>query len=135
MTTSIKALIISTVKMSTQLDANAVTLSKHAKSMSLKAWRDYVAVILGEHYAVEPHTSQVHKWLTFEKDTAPEQMLKKFHRLHPKADAQKNSGKKEAVVAPRKVVAVCVQAVLDSGMTRAEFNAFIAELKSSISFE
>lgn len=135
MSASIKSLIISTVNLSTQLDANAVTLTKHAKTMTLKAWRDYVAVILGEHYKVKPHTSQVHKWLTFEKDTAPEQMLKKFHRLHPKADAQQSNAKHEPVVAPRKVVDTCVKAVLASGMTRAEFNAFIAELKASISFE
>ena len=133
--TTLKSIVINTIKLDAQLQRNAADLTKHAKGMSLKAWRNAVAEILGEHYGVAPHESQKFHWLTFEKDTAAEQMLKKFHRLHPKADAQQSSGKREPVVAPRKVVQTCVAAVIQSGMTKAEFNAFIAELRASVSFE
>ena len=47
MSAKVKTVILSTVKLSTQLDANAVTLTKHANKMSLKAWNDYVAVKIG----------------------------------------------------------------------------------------
>ena len=132
---SLKALIIETVQLDTKLQRNGASLTKHAAKMSLKAWRNEVATTLGEHYTVEPHVSQKFGWLTFEKDTAAEQMLKKFHRLHPKADAQQSHGKREPVVAPAKVVKACVAAVLESGMTKAEFNAFIAELRASVVFQ
>ena len=135
MTLSLKSLVIDTIKLDAKLQRNAEALTSLARPMSLKAWRNEVAGILGTHYKVEPHVSQKFGWLTFEKDTAAEQMLKKFFRLHPKADAQQTSAKREPVVAPAKVVKTCVDAILASGMTRAEFNALIAELRQSVSFE
>jgi hypothetical protein len=135
MTTSLKTLVLNTIKLDAQLQLNAKALITLAKPMSLKAWRNEVAGILGEHYTVEPHVSQKFGWLTFEKDTAAEQMLKKFFRLHPKSDAQQSSAKREPIVAPAKVVKICVDAVLASGMTKAEFNALIAALRESVTFE
>lgn len=135
MTSTLKTLVIDTIKLDTKLQRNAEELTKLAKGMTLKAWRNEVATILSAHYKVEAHTSQKFGWLTFEKDTAAEQMLKKFHKLHPKSDAKQSHGKRETVVAPAKVVKACVDAVLASGMTRAEFAALIAELKASVTFE
>ena len=132
---SLKALIIETVQLDTKLQRNGASLTKHAAKMSLKAWRNEVATTLGDHYKVEPHVSQKFGWLTFEKDTAAEQMLKKFFRLHPKSDAQQGSAKREQVVAPAKVVKACVSAVIESGMTKAEFNAFISALREAVTFE
>ena len=139
MSAKIKALIISTAKLSTQLDANAVTLAKHANTMSLKAWRDYVAVVLGEHYDVEPHKSRnAPHWLTFEKDSAPEQMLTKFHKLHKHADKPTSSSKHEPVAIPSAVtkqVKVLVKEIIASGMTRKQFDAMVSELRNSVDFK
>lgn len=135
MTTSLKTLVLNTIELDSKLQRSAADLTERAKRMTLKAWRNEVAGIIGEHYKVEPHVSQKFDWLTFEKDTAAEQMLKKFFRLHPKSDAQQSSNKREPVVAPAKVVKACVNAVIESGMTKAEFNAFIIALRESVTFE
>ena len=131
--TTLKALIINTVKLDSQLQRNGVELIKQAKGMSLKAWRNTVAETLGEHYEVEPHTSQKFGWLTFEKDTAAEQMLKKFFRLHPKSDAQQSSGKREPVVVAQAKVNAAIK--IAQGMTKAEFNAWLKLVRDSVTFK
>ena len=130
---SLKALIIETVQLDTKLQRNGASLTKHASQMSLKAWRNEVATILGGHYTVEPHVSQKFGWLTFEKDTAAEQMLKKFHRLHPKADAQQSHGKREPVVVPQAKVDAAIK--IAQGMTKTEFNAWLTAVRASVSFQ
>ena len=138
MAITLKTLIINTIKIDAQLQHNAAELTALAKPMTLKAWRNEVATILGAHYGVEPHESQKFHWLTFEKDTAAEQMLKKFHRLHPKADAQQSHGKREPVAVPAAVtkqVKVLVKHVIDTGMTKAQFDAMVAELRAAVSFK
>lgn len=141
MSAKIKALIISTAKLSIQLDANAVTLSKHANTMSYKAWNDYVATILGsdEGYGIAPHESRkAPHLLTFEKDSAPEQMLSKFRKLHKDSQAVTSSGKQEPVAIPAPVtkqVKVLVKEVIASGMTRKQFDAMVSELRNSIDFK
>ncbi len=98
MTSTLKTLVIDTIKLDAKLQRNAKELTTLAKGMTLKAWRNEVATILGTHYKdaegnpLKPHTSQKFGWLTFEKDTAAEQMLKKFHKLHPKSDAKQSHG-------------------------------------------
>jgi hypothetical protein len=141
MSAKIKALIISTAKISTQLDANAVTLTKHANTMSLKAWNDYVAVVLGgaDAYAVEPHKSRnAPHWLTFDKDSAPEQMLSKFRKLHKDAFKPTSSGNREPVAIPARVtkqVSVLISEVIATGMTKKEFDAMVSTIRSSIEFK
>lgn len=140
MSAKIKALIISTAKLSIQLDTNAETLAKHANTMSLKAWNDYVANVLGseEGYNIEPHKSRkAPHWLTFDKDSAPEQMLSKFRKLHKDAFKPTSSSKPEPVAIPAPVtkqVKALVKEVIASGMTRKQFDAMVAELRNSISF-
>lgn len=139
MSAKIKALIISTAKLSTQLDANAETLSKHANTMTYKAWNDLVAKTLSEHYSVEAHESRkAPHLLTFDKDSAPEQMLAKFRKLHKASLAQTSSGKQEPVAIPAQVtkqVKVLVKEVIASGMTRKQFDAMVSELRNSIDFK
>ena len=48
--------------------------------------------------------------------------------------APESNSRTQKVVAPKAVVAQVVGIVLDSGMTKEEFNAFIAEIKASITF-
>ena len=46
-----------------------------------------------------------------------------------------SSASREPVVAPRKVFKSVLSEIINSGMTKAEFNALIAELRDSVSFE
>ena len=68
-------------------------------------------------------------------------MLSAIFKLHPQYPEWKKQfqnstqGKKEAVKAPRKTYSAVEALILDSGMTQAEFNALIVELKASIAFE
>ena len=140
MSAKIKALIISTAKLSNQLDANAETLSKHANTMTYKAWNDFVAKTLGseESYNIQPHESRkAPHLLTFDKDSAADQMLAKFRKLHKASLAQTSSGKQEPVAIPAPVtkqVKVLVKEVIASGMTRKQVDAMVSELRNSISF-
>ena len=141
MSAKIKALIISTAKLSIQLDTNAETLTKHANTMSLKAWNDYVATVLGSEdgYSIEPHKSRnAPHWLTFDKDSAPEQMLCKFRKLHKDAMRPQSSSKHEPIAIPARVtkqVTVLIQEVVASGMTKKEFDAMVSTIRSSIEFK
>ena len=134
MSYTLKATILSTIKALSTIDANNQDLMNYALTMPLVEYRNEIAVILGEHYAVTPKASQKTGWLTFDKDTAAEQMLKKFHKLHPDSTAAKSSPKKETVTAPAKTYDAVEKIILQSGMTRAEFNALIAQLKASVDF-
>ena len=49
-------------------------------------------------------------------------------------EAPTSNSRTHKVVAPKAVVAQVVGIVIDSGMTKEEFNAFIAEIKASVTF-
>ena len=137
---SLQSLVISTLKAYTVVLANASELTKHAKSMTLKAWRNEVAVIIGKHYGVEPHESQKSHWLTFKKDTKAEQMLEKFFKLHPKwATLQApNSNSRTEVAVPvavQKKTKELIAVVVDAGMTKAQFDKMVAEIRASVQFK
>lgn len=134
MTHSLKATVIATVNAYAVIDTNNQDLMNYALMMPLVEYRNEIAEILGEHYGVKPKVSQKTGWLTFDKDTAAEQMLKKFHKLHPDSTAAKSSPKKETITAPVAVYEQVEGIILQSGMSRAEFNALIAQLKASVDF-
>ena len=46
-----------------------------------------------------------------------------------------SSGKTEKVNAPKKLLANIVSEIIDSGITKAEFDALISELRASVSFQ
>ena len=137
---SLQSLVISTLKAYTTVLTNAVELTAHAKTMSVKAWRNEVAVIIGKQYEVEPHKSQKFHWLTFKKDTKAEQMLEKFFKLHPKwatVQAPSSNSRTEAVVpvAVRKATKELISVVVDAGMTRAQFDKMVTEIRNSVQFK
>ena len=49
-------------------------------------------------------------------------------------EAPTSNSRTHKVVAPKAVVSQVVSIVIDSGMTKEEFNAFIAEIKASVTF-
>ena len=137
---SLQSLVISTLKAYTTVLTNAVELTAHAKTMSVKAWRNEVAVIIGKQYEVEPHKSQKFHWLTFKKDTKAEQMLEKFFKLHPKwatVQAPSSNSRTEAVVpvAVRKATKELISVVVDAGMTKAQFDKMVTEIRNSVQFK
>ena len=93
-TNEFKTVIIATVKAHELISTNNEDLMQYAQLLSLAEWRNEVAQVLGEHYKVKPHKSQKFGWLTFDKDTAAEQMLSKFHKLHPASGAKAKSSAK-----------------------------------------
>ena len=138
---SLQSLVLSTLKAYTTVLTNAVELTAHAKTMSVKAWRNEVAVIIGKQYHVKPHESQKFHWLTFKKDTKAEQMLEKFFKLHPKwatVQAPSSNSRTEVVVVPvavRKATKQLIDVVIDASMTRAQFDKMVTEIRNSVQFK
>lgn len=46
-----------------------------------------------------------------------------------------SSGKKEAVVVPKKLLSNITSEIIDAGLTRDEFNALLAQLRDAVSFQ
>lgn len=116
------------------LQAHATALIEHAKRMKYLEYRNEVATIIGERYGVAPHASQLNKGqLTFAKDSAPYQKLKALAALHP--NQPKGSNKREPVVVPAALLRATQRAVIDAGLTKAQFDAFVAQLRESVQFK
>jgi hypothetical protein len=97
-------------------------------------YRNEVATIIGERYGVEPHASQLNKGqLTFAKDSAPYQKLKALAALHP--NQPKGVNKREPVVVPAALLRATQRAVIDAGLTKRQFDAFVAQLRESVDFK
>jgi hypothetical protein len=58
----------------------------------------------------------------------------RYHIIRP-VDEPESSGRKVKVVAPRAVFKAVLNEVLESGMTKAQFDALIAELRDSVVFK
>jgi hypothetical protein len=58
----------------------------------------------------------------------------RYHIIRPN-DEPESSGRQVKVVAPRKVFKAVLSEVLDSGITKAEFDALITELRASVTFK
>ena len=118
------------------LQAHATALIEHAKRMKYIEYRNAVAAIIGEKYGVEPHASQLNKGqLTFAKDSAPYQKLKALAALHPNQPKAKGANKREPVVVPAALLRATQRAVIDAGLTKAQFDAFVAQLRESVQFK
>jgi hypothetical protein len=138
MNKQLETLVLAAIDLHKRTVANREALKGIAGKFKLADWRDFVAAILAREYGVDVKQSQKFKWATFDKDTAAEQMLSAIFKLHPKYDAwanQHRASQPKREAAPRKVYAAIEAEILSSGMTKAQFNALIAELKANIAFE
>jgi len=79
-----KSVVLAFVSASLALDTAIADLVADMKGTTYVSYRNDAAKIIGDKYAVEPHVSQTKKWLTFEKDSAPEQCLSRLMAHHPK---------------------------------------------------
>lgn len=132
MATSFKSLVLSVCLNGDALQAAALALKARAKTMSYPDYRNESAVIIGAAYNVEPHESRKGGLLTFAKDTAVEQKHKAVLKLHAGKPVQKS----EPVVIRERVVgkAVATAAQAVAGMSRAEFNEFMRQMRDAVTF-
>lgn len=136
--TTLQTLVLRILANGDRIQSDATALAKLAAAMPFAKFNDAVAVIVGTKYAVEPYESRKGGLLTFEKDSAAEQRFKRLIKLHPdypttKPDAR--NAKTEPVAVPRRLVTQTRDAIVAQSLTRAQFDAFIAELRKSVAFE
>jgi len=126
-----KSVVLAFVSTSLALDTALADLLADMKGTTYVSYRNEAAKIIGDKYAVEPHASQTKGWLTFEKDSAPEQCLSRLMAHHPK----KPKGKKTAPVTLPKATLKAVQtAIIEAELTKAQFELLLSELRATIQF-
>ena len=128
-----KSVVLAFVSASLALDTAIADLLADMKGTTYVSYRNEAAKIIGAmpKYAVEPHASQTQGWLTFEKDSAPEQCLSRLMAHHPK----KPKGKKTAPVTLPKAILKAVQTtIIEAELTKAQFELLLSELRATIQF-
>lgn len=139
MSTSLKTLIVNSIKASDAMLKADGKVAEQAASMPLKKWITTVAAILAEHYGVESHESKQTGLPTFEKDSAPYQQLKKFRKMHPKNEAATANSRRETPKAPKvdaKLVAAIQDMLIEAGVeSKAHLAAILADVKAGIEFD
>jgi len=126
-----KSVVLAFVSTSLALDTALADLLADMKGTTYVSYRNEAAKIIGDKYTVEPHASQTKGWLTFEKDSAPEQCLSRLMAHHPK----KPKGKKTAPATLPKATLKAVQtAIIEAELTKAQFELLLSELRATIQF-
>lgn len=116
-----------------QAHTDAITaLVADMKGTSYIKYRAEAAAIIGAKYSVEPHVSQLKKWMTFEKDSAAEQALSALMKHHPKRPTSGSTA--PAVVVPKATLATVKAAIIDAELTKPQFDALVRKLKETIKF-
>ena len=95
-------------------------------------YRAEAADIIGAKYSVEPHVSQLKKWMTFEKDTAAEQALSALMKHHPKRPTSGSTA--PAATLPKATFKAVQTAIIEAELTKAQFDLLISELRATIQF-
>jgi hypothetical protein len=139
MTTSLKAIILASIKANEAALKADGQVEAMAATMPLKKYVNEVAAVLATHYGVEAHESKQNAgFMTFEKDSAAYQQLKKFRKMHPKNEAATASSRTEQKKAPKvdaKLVAAIQDLIIASGIeSKAQLAAILADVKAGIEF-
>lgn len=108
-TQQFRSLVLEVLKHGDSLQTAAIALQKMAATMAYADFNDAAARIIGEKYGVEPTVSRKGGTLTFTKDSAEEQRLKRIRRLHP--DMVKGASNKagEGVEVPAHIAALAAK--------------------------
>lgn len=108
-TQQFRSLVLEVLRAGDALQTAAIALQKLAVAMPYAEFNDAAARIIGEKYGVEPHESRKGGTLTFTKDSAEEQRLKRIRRLHP--DMVKGASNKagEGVEIPAHIAALAAK--------------------------
>ena len=139
MTTSLKAIILASIKANEAALKADGQVEAMAATMPLKKYVNEVAAVLATHYGVEAHESKQNAgFMTFEKDSAAYQQLKKFRKMHPKNEAATASSRTEQKKAPKvdaKLVAAIQDLIIASGIeSKTQLAAILADVKAGIEF-
>jgi hypothetical protein len=116
-----------------QAHADAITaLVADMKGTPYIKYRAEAAAIIGVKYSVEPHVSQLKKWMTFEKDTAAEQALSALMKHHPKRPTSGSTA--PAATLPKATFKAVQTTIIEAELTKAQFDLLISELRATIQF-
>ena len=127
-----KSIVLAFVSTKKAHDDAIAALVADMKRTSYIKYRAEAAAIIGAKYSVEPHVSQLNKWMTFEKDTPAEQALSALMKHHPK---RPTSGSPAPVATLPKATFKAVQtAIIEAELTTAQFDLLISELRATIQF-
>jgi len=127
-----KSIVLAFVSTKKAHDDAIAALVADMKRTSYIKYRAEAAAIIGAKYSVEPHVSQLNKWMTFEKDTPAEQALSALMKHHPK---RPTSGSTAPVATLPKATFKAVQtAIIEAELTKAQFDLLISELRATIQF-
>jgi methionine synthase I (cobalamin-dependent) len=125
---------------SAQVYGEAIALAvKAAEGMPRDAVRVAIMPTIGAFYKVPlvDGSGKAEGTKVFDKEAkAYEAARKALQRLLKDImGVETSSPSREAVIAPRKVFKSVLSEILNSGMSKAEFNALLTELRDSVSFE
>lgn len=130
-----KKLVLNALATGDAHQAALTALKSAADTMTYAAYRDQTARIIGEKLGVEPHKSRKGGGLTFTKDSAAEQRHTRLLKLHKGYGKGKSSGQTAPVAVPKALVSGTVRAICEAGLTKQQFDAFVAELRAAVQFK
>jgi hypothetical protein len=111
---------------------------KDAKGMTRDAVRTAILPVVASFYAVPVKAGEgkAEGTKVMDKDaTKYETARKALQRLLSDICPSESSGKKEVVAAPKALLKKVTSEIIEAGITKAEFDALIAELRASVSFK
>ena len=111
---------------------------KDAKGMTRDAVRIAILPVVASFYAVPVKAGEgkAEGTKVMDKDaTKYETARKALQRLLSDICPSESSAKKEAVTAPKALLKKMTSEIIEAGVTKAEFDALIAALRTSVSFK
>jgi hypothetical protein len=111
---------------------------KDAKGMTRDAVRTAILPVVASFYAVPVKAGEgkAEGTKVMDKDaTKYETARKALQRLLSDICPSESSAKKEVVAAPKALLKKVTSEIIEAGITKAEFDALIAELRASVSFK
>lgn len=111
---------------------------KDAKGMTRDAVRTAILPVVAAFYAVPVKAGEgkAEGTKVLDKDAPKYEAAKKaLQRLLNDVCPSESSAKKEVVTAPKALLKKMTSEIIEAGVTKAEFDALIAELRASVSFK
>ena len=127
-----KSVVLAFISTKQAHDDAITNLVADMKGTSYIKYRAEAAAIIGAKYSVEPHVSQLKKWMTFEKDTAAEQALSALMKHHPKRPTSGSTA--PAATLPKATFKAVQTTIIEAELTKAQFELLISELRATIQF-
>lgn len=127
-----KSVVLAFISTKQAHDDAITNLVADMKGTSYIKYRAEAAAIIGAKYSVEPHVSQLKKWMTFEKDTAAEQALSALMKHHPKRPTSGSTA--PAATLPKATFKAVQTTIIEAELTKAQFDLLISELRATIQF-